>query len=558
MVTCIITGSNDKYLVNYTLRILIELQVRQIIVVTNKPCLPCIRQEYEPFQIRFSYEEFQNKNEALLFAFQFVKSGRILFLESGSMPTKKSVEIHCNAGKRQVICGLYTRVYDFESNFEHTPLLSQTCRVDDVRLRHHNLQETGWMMYAVNNSSVDADGIHLINGFDASFCVDGVTENADFAYALHGLGYEFILSKEARYDTYTKLEQLQQKPAKLKTLYLWFTDHCNYHCRMCRIGQRAYRAAAYQEPSLETIKRIIVTASKAGISKLELYGGEMLMRRDLSSVIEYANLYRIETGFVTNGSLITEELSERFYQLGVKDIPVSLDASVPELNDWVRGRGAWKKTMDGIRHLKNHNNTFSLFTVVMQQNFHAMSDMVRLAKELGAASVSFQPISSRQGGTIYKELALKYSDVPKLKKEILRAFELSELLHLPIRSRQMVRTIPEYILRDEQLILQKGCTLPMSEALITKTNKLQLCFTPYGPKDIYRKTDGLDIALVWGSSSYQQLQKLALTGQCPGCLANCSDLDYLFSHDPTPLGSQRKEWNNKLDFDDLLPVDAGK
>ena len=91
MVTCIITGSNDNYLVNYTLRILIELQVRQIIVVTNKPCLPCIRQEYEPFQVRFSYEEFQNKNEALLFAFQFVKSGMIIFIESGSIPTKKSV-----------------------------------------------------------------------------------------------------------------------------------------------------------------------------------------------------------------------------------------------------------------------------------------------------------------------------------------------------------------------------------------------------------------------------------------------------------------------------------
>lgn len=528
MFTCIITGSNNSNLLRHTLSFLIEFNVKRIVVVTKQPCLPCIQQEFQTFDILFSKNSFINKNEAYNFALQYIPAGRVLFLESGAIPTKSSIEFHRNAEKSQVICGLYTRIYDFDANYKSIPPLNKLYKAEDARLHISDLSKAPWMLYSNNNSSMDVDGVHRIQGFDASFCIDGVTENADLGYSLYNLGYNFVTSDEAQIETYTLLENSQLSVGRLKTLYIWFTDHCNYKCKMCRIGQNAYSITAYREPSFEEITKIILRASEIGISKIELFGGEMLMRKDLFSVIEFCTLHRIEIGFVTNASLITEEIANRLFQLGVKDIPVSLDAPVIELNDWIRGTNAWSKTMKGINNLKKFNNTFSIFNVVMKQNFQYMSDMVRLAKEIGAESISYQPISSRQAGKGYSNFSLDYSDVPELKKEILIAFKTAERLNIPIRSQLMVKTIPEYVLRDEQLILYKGCTLPLSEALITKTNKLQLCFTAYGPKDLYRKADGSNFTSVWESASYQKLQTMALTGQCPGCLANCSDLDYLF------------------------------
>lgn len=529
MLTCIITGSNDSSLIQCTLDLLMEFNVTNIIIATNVPCSTDICRKHGLNEIVFSEKCFSNGNEARNFALEHVFSGRILFLESGSMPTEKSLAIHSNAESSQVICGLYKKLYDFESNYRSGLDVSNPYKVNDIRLYVGDIKEAPWRLWRDNNISVDVSGIRRAGEFNSYLCVEGITENAEMGHALHNLDFDFIVSQEAQIEVYIQLADALLQPAKVDKLYIWFTDLCNYHCRMCRIGQRAYSAMRYSEPTIESIKELISTASKVGVTKVELFGGEMLMRKELFEVIEFCNLHGIETGFVSNGSLITLEVSERFSRLGIKDTPISVDAPFAELNDWIRGKDAWNRTMEGIKQMKKYNNTFSIYAVVLKQNFRYMSDLVRLAKELGAESISFQPVSSRQGGNHYSDFVLKYSDIPQLKKEILKAFETADQLNISIRSRSMVKTIPEYILRGEQLLLQRGCTLPLSDALITKTGKLQLCFTSYGSKELYKKSEWLSFLSVWESPSYQELRKLAVTGQCPGCLANCSDHRYLFT-----------------------------
>jgi len=538
MFTCIITGSNNNNLIRHTLNLLINFNVKHIIVVTNQSCSTFIQQEYQLFDVLFSRESFLNRNEACNYALQYITTGRIHLLESGATPTEKSIEIHRKADQFQVVCGLFTRVYDFDKNYKNTLTVQKPYKISDFRLHASNKLKGSWMLYANNNSSMDVSGVRQVNGFDAYFCVEGVTENADLMYSLNNIGFDIKISEEANIESYTVLDNSQLQCGKLKTLYVWFTDRCNYHCKMCRIGQRAYSTAVYKEPSLEEMHELILKAQEIGISKIELFGGEMLMRKELLSVIEFCNHHNIEIGFVSNGSLITSEISKQFFHLGVKDIPISLDAPVSELNNWIRGMNTWNKTMEGIENLKKYNNTFSIFNVIMKQNYKYMSDMIRLAKKLGAKSVSFQPVSSRQGGLEYSELAINYSDIPELKRAISLAFKTAEQLNIPIRSQQLVKTIPEYFLRDEKLYIQKGCTLPLSEAVITKTNKLQLCFSLFGPKELYRKANWLNFESAWESASYQELQKMAITGQCPGCLANCSDLNYLFNSE---IGSTSKK-----------------
>ena len=85
----------------------------------------------------------------------------------------------------------------------------------------------------------------------------------------------------------------------------------------------------------------------------------MLMRKDLFDAIELCNEYNIETSFVSNGSLITEDVAKRFVKLHVKDIPISIDAPYEELNNWIRGENAWNRTLEGIRQLKKYGNIYS-------------------------------------------------------------------------------------------------------------------------------------------------------------------------------------------------------
>ena len=529
MLNCIVTGSNNYNLVKCTLDILIKFDVTHIIVATNVPCTNDICTKYKSDKIFFSNKSFLNGNEARNFALEQITSGRVLFLESGSVLTRKSIDIHISAKESQVICGLYNRLYDIECDFKDGFANKEYYKRKDNRLHLSNHNTGPWTIWRNNNISVDVKKIRYAGNFNTVFCVDGVTENALLAFDLYNSGLEFIVSQEAQIEVYTQLAETFLQQTKLERIFVWFTDKCNYQCRMCRIGQKAYLPLRYSEPTIESIKELILVAKEIGISKIELYGGEMLMRKDLFDAIELCNEYNIETSFVSNGSLITEDVAKRFVKLHVKDIPISIDAPYEELNNWIRGEHAWNRTLEGIRQLKKYGNTFSIFTVVLKQNFHYMSDMIRLARKLGAESISFQPISSRQGGKKYVDFALDYSDIPELKEEIINAFETADQLKLPIRSRAMMKTIPEYILRSEQLSLQKGCILPLHDALFTKTGKLQFCFTDFGLRKLYQKSEWLKFPDVWKSPSYQTLQKLAITGQCPGCLANCSDYKYMYN-----------------------------
>lgn len=529
MLNCIVLGSNDTYLMKCTLDTLVKQDVASIIVATTNPCLEELCKEYTSDRLLFSKKQFTNGNEARNFAFEKIDTGRILIIESGTVVTEKSLAVHNNANGLDIVCGLYTRLYDFEHNFQDGIGEKEYDKRSDIRLHQKENKEFPWTIWRDNNISVDIKEIRPAGEWNSVFCVDGVTQNAEMAFELYKRGFRFLVSEEAHMNVYTKLEEEFIQPAKLDRLYIWFTDRCNYHCRMCRIGQKAYSPLRYTEPSLEDVKKLVLVAKEAGVTKVELYGGEMLMRKELFEVIEFCNQLEIEAGFVSNGSLITEEAAERFAKLQVEDIPISLDGIYEELNDWVRGKNAWERTMEGIRCLKKYGVPFSIFTVVLKQNFRHLSGMISLAKNLGAESISFQPVSSRQGGNQYDDFVLESSDIPELEQEIRKAFEMADKLNFPIRSRSMVKAIPEYILRGEQLLMQRGCVLPSNDALITKTGKLQLCFTAFGSGKLYQKAEGVDFIKVWQSEPYQELRKLAVKGQCPGCLANCSDQKYLLN-----------------------------
>jgi len=527
MLTCVLTGKNDDTLVKYTLERLKELKTENIIVATTNPCKESLCIEYQSKTILFLNKTFSNRNEACNCALENTTDGRVLFLETGAKPVHKALEIHRKAKESEIVCGLFTRLYDPEKNFEDGIEEKDYEKLEDSRKKLKQKEHLPWSIFRNHNTSIHIKELRQLGQLDTLFCVDGVTQNAQLAYDLFQQGMEFRLEEQAQIDVYTRLDQVFMQPAKLERLFIWLTDRCNFHCRMCRIGQKAYSPFYYKEPTLREIKKLIFVAKEAGITKVELYGGEMLVRKDLFEIIEYCNQLDIEPSFVSNGSLITEEVAIKLKKFKMQDIPISLDGPNEERNNWIRGDNAWKRTMKGIYYLKKHGVSFSIFTVVLKQNYHYMKEMVRLAKKIGAESISFQPVSSRQGGEQYKSFSLEVTDIEELKKEILGAFEMADYLEFPIRSRSMVKAIPEYILRRERLLLQKGCSLPYHDALITKTGKLQLCFLGYGPRKLYQKAEGEEFIKVWQMSSYEILRRLAGRGECPGCLANCSDQEYL-------------------------------
>lgn len=169
-------------------------------------------------------------------------------------------------------------------------------------------------------------------------------------------------------------------------LVVWnFTDACNLRCRHCY--QEAGRPSE-DEMSVEEKKEVVDQLAEAYVPFLAFSGGEPLMGKGFWEVAEYARDRGIWLSVATNGTLVTPEVAERLYDVGIDYIQISLDSPVPERHDWFRGiPGAWKKTVEGIKNAvaakKRPTSSVGVAMVLMRWNYGEVDDMVKLVADLG-------------------------------------------------------------------------------------------------------------------------------------------------------------------------------
>jgi MoaA/NifB/PqqE/SkfB family radical SAM enzyme len=110
----------------------------------------------------------------------------------------------------------------------------------------------------------------------------------------------------------------------LPKLDLNVTNRCNFRCVHCAFdsGQKAMA-----ELSLGKIKRILQDTKQLGGERIDITGGEPLVREDAEEILKIAKALGFKVELVTNGSLLTRQRLQRFRSLGLDSIAISLDGS---------------------------------------------------------------------------------------------------------------------------------------------------------------------------------------------------------------------------------------
>jgi MoaA/NifB/PqqE/SkfB family radical SAM enzyme len=161
------------------------------------------------------------------------------------------------------------------------------------------------------------------------------------------------------------------------------TDRCNLRCPHCY--QEVYNSKS--ELSLSDLRKIadqITNALKKWKKKgrIALTGGEPFLKSEIFPLMEYLeqdeNVWRI--GVLTNGVLIDDDIVNRLKEFTkLYYIQISLDGTTQETNDFIRGKGSFKKAINSFRLLHdNEINTRLMFTV-HKKNFHDVTSLIDLA-----------------------------------------------------------------------------------------------------------------------------------------------------------------------------------
>jgi MoaA/NifB/PqqE/SkfB family radical SAM enzyme/SAM-dependent methyltransferase len=131
---------------------------------------------------------------------------------------------------------------------------------------------------------------------------------------------------------------------------LAITYDCNYKCEHC-FARSSLTNKSRKELTTEQWITVIKQLLDAGCVFFQMQGGEALVHADLFKLIAACEPERSVVNVISNGSLIGEEELQRFKELGVYKVEVSVDSAVCEEHAKFRGQTE-EKASSILEHLK--------------------------------------------------------------------------------------------------------------------------------------------------------------------------------------------------------------
>jgi MoaA/NifB/PqqE/SkfB family radical SAM enzyme len=229
--------------------------------------------------------------------------------------------------------------------------------------------------------------------------------------------YDELDQKGAAFKN-AKLNELEQSEGKdqLKSLPRWmrftYSYHCNLDCYHCYQRDEAIENKKLPEKFMDEIR------SHADIYQVLFpFGGEPFLFKPVTQLV--ADL-ETDPGcrffFITNGTLITDQILQNLERRKVGMMAVSLDAASTESFDIlrVRGRSAdWATVMDTLRRLsdlkkrKGFHMTVSM--TVNRVNYHEIGPFIDLAHSYDAEPLVLLVTNPKQT-LAFQEEFLVFSD----------------------------------------------------------------------------------------------------------------------------------------------------
>jgi radical SAM protein with 4Fe4S-binding SPASM domain len=175
----------------------------------------------------------------------------------------------------------------------------------------------------------------------------------------------------------------------IQRIGLKLTNACNLRCTMCfqwKKDKGLHNSLPKDELRLYKCQNLISFLEKYH-AEFFLWGGEPLMSSEFDSFVEEICKHGNFCTICTNGILLDKYMNvfEKYHKK-IKFI-VSLDG--PEyINDSIRGKGCYQKTVDNIKELVRRKKTgkkwiISTETTIMPENLEVLKETVELCEDLG-------------------------------------------------------------------------------------------------------------------------------------------------------------------------------
>lgn len=308
----------------------------------------------------------------------------------------------------------------------------------------------------------------------------------------------------------------------LDEIAIELTVYCNLRCKMCSVWEIREHGVPF-----ELATKLLKDARDLGATHFTPCGAESFMRKDFLDIVEHAHdLGYRKQDIVTNGTMITDAHLDRLQRVPSVELHISIDGP-RAIHDELRGEGNFDKAVATARKCRERGIAVGLSGVILKESLPHLRHLVSLAHELGIEEVSFQPFQTEISGPDKEISRFSLLRTPRetIVAQLEELAEHAERLGVTIFTESLFGVIPDYLAFGKRPIPPGGCYLPSKFLLVDWRGDVYPCFFMRSEDDRMGNVYEDEVHYLWHSVHHKQLQTLALTERCPGCLAACSDVE---------------------------------
>ena len=252
------------------------------------------------------------------------------------------------------------------------------------------------------------------------------------------------------------------------------TTGCNLRCKHCFYSKNQLSNNFYI--SKDEAMKFVNYLGDNKVFHLSVAGGEPLICDYLPEIIKQAKKNNISTSISTNAILLSKELSNQLKINGLNSIQISLDSINESNNDFIRGNGSFKKTLQGIQNAVDVGLKVVLAIVICKPNLDDWDDIFSFALSQKCYGIKVQTFISDRGiGLLNKnEIEPSYDDVVNLLNKLwFEKAKYEKVLNIVMPLTPQISSI----LENKKINGCLGCSPGLKSVSISANGDVKACST---------------------------------------------------------------------------------
>jgi len=340
---------------------------------------------------------------------------------------------------------------------------------------------------------------------------------------------------------------------------VWFlTFRCTSRCGTCTVWKRPKNDKP--ELTLEEWKRIADKLISRGMESVEIFGGDVLLRKDiLFELIKYLKQKHLTVYMPTNCNLLDEETAAKLVESGADKLYLSTDG-VGNEHDIVRGvDGTFNRVSHALHYLKQARGAkkyprLVCNTTVSKFNIDFLEDIAGFAVSAGYDELHYEYVGEMTEEQISNSCIdglrptpyyVRQEETVLLNKQ--KAKELKQTLNNiknKFRIKIPIKTINIEMLSEDDLIKGsvpvKKCYVERNEVSIDPYGNVIIC--PFINNYVLGNLKREDFKNIWNNKKHKRFRELQNNGRieiCKHCILSAQR-----SH--TFFGRMKRIWRKNI------------